>query len=63
MQGGPGGPGCLGGVQGVPGGVQRVPEVLGGETAKNTKTPEKRSGTVWLGYYAATSRILCRKFQ
>ena len=34
--------GCLGGVQGVPGQVQ------GGSGRK----PEKRSGTVWLAYYA-----------
>ena len=47
MQGGPGGPGLFGGGAGVP----------------NTKKPEKRSGTVWLAYYAATSRILCRRFQ
>ena len=54
--------GCLGGVQGVPGGVQRGPEVLAGKTL-NTKKPKKRSGTVWLAYWAATSRILCRRFQ
>ena len=35
----------------------------GRKTAKNTKKPEKRSRTVWLAYYAATSRILCRRFQ
>ena len=43
---------------GGPGGSRGGPEVLGGKTAK---TPEKRSGT-WLAYYAATSRILCRRF-
>ena len=29
----------------------------GGSRVKNGKNPEKRSGTVWLAYYAATSRI------
>ena len=33
-------------------------QVQGG--AKNTKKPKKRSGTVWLAYCAATSRILWR---
>ena len=55
--------GCRGvqgvwGVQGVPGKVQ------GGQrfwAEKRLKT-EKRSGTVWLACYAATSRILCRRF-
>ena len=57
-----GGPGVSrgSGFQGGPGGG---PEVLGGKTVKNTKKPEKRSGAVWLDYYAATSRILCRRFQ
>ena len=36
--------------------------IRGEKTAKHEK-PEKRSGAVWLGYYAATSRILCRRFQ
>ena len=45
-----GGPG---GSRGGPGGVQ----VLGGKTAR------KRSGTVSLAYWSATSRILCRRFQ
>ena len=36
-------PGCLGGVQGVPGESRGGPEALGRKTAKNTKKPEKRS--------------------
>ena len=51
------------GFQGVPGGVQGGSRGFGGKRLKNTKKPEKRSGTVWLAYYAATSRILCRRFQ
>ena len=54
--------GCLGGVQGVPGGSREL-QRFWAEKAKNTKKPEKRSGTVWLAYCAATSRILCRRFQ
>ena len=62
---GPGVQRCLGGVQGVAGGVQDrsrqvLVQSLGGKMAKNRK---KRSGTVWLAYYAATCRILCRRFQ
>ena len=44
------------GFQGGSGGLRHS-----GKTVKNTKQPEKRSGAVWLGYYAATSRILCRR--
>ena len=49
-------------VQGVEGGSggSRAVQRFGEKTVKNTKEPEKRSGAVWLGYYAATSRILCR---
>ena len=49
--------------EGVPRGVQGGSRGFWAEKAKNTKQPEKRSGTVWLAYYAATSRILCRRFQ
>ena len=52
--------GVWGASRGVQGGSRGG---LGGKTAKNTKKPEKRSGTVWLAYFAATSRILCRRFQ
>ena len=61
VQGGAGIQGCLGGVQGVPGGVQGVQRFWAEKRLKHEK-PEKRSGTVWLAYYAATSRILCRRF-
>ena len=49
------GPGLSRGFQGTSGGVRRV-QLRGVKTAKNTKT-------VWLGYYTATFRILCRRFQ
>ena len=39
------------------------PGTVRGEVEKTRKKPEKRSGPVYLGYYAATSRILCRRFQ
>ena len=44
MQGGPGR--VWGGSRGFQGRSRGGPEVLGGKTAKNTKKPEKRSGTV-----------------
>ena len=50
--------GFQGGSRGGPGGG---PEVLAEKRLK-TKT-KKCSGTVWLANYAATSRILCRRFQ
>ena len=54
----------LGAVQGLPGVVQaRWGHSGQGVWWGGSKKPEKRSGTVWLAYCAATSRILCRRFQ
>ena len=51
-----------GGSRGFQGRSREGPEVLGGKTAKGTSKAEKYSGIIWLAYYTATSRILCRRF-
>ena len=52
VAGGCGGPGMSGG---GPGGSRGGPGGSRSFGRKNTKKPKKRSGTVWLAYYAATS--------